>query len=235
MRDRLVQVIREFTGTLLNPYDLADVLHRLTEHSMEVLDACGCGIMLEGDDGDLAFAAASDDSVVAIERHQERAHEGACFEAYQRNEVVAIEDATAIRERWPAYASRLEDAGLAAVIGVPMNAFAQTIGVINIYRSEPVQWTDEDIEAAEIMASIGAGYIVYGADMRAQHDLAQQLKTAISTRDLIGQAKGILMEREGLSAEAAFAALREFSQRSNRRLREVAMEVVGQTARNNGG
>lgn len=71
--------------------------------------------------------------------------------------------------------------------------------------------------------------------MRAQHGLAKQLKTAINTRDLIGQTKGILMEREGMSVEAAFTALRESSQRSNRRLREAEMEVVGQTARNNGG
>ena len=234
MRDQLVDVIREFTGTLLNPFDLPDVLHRLTEHSIEVLDASGCGIMLEDDHGELAFAAASNDDVIAIERHQERAHEGACFEAYTRNEVVAIADATSLRERWPAYAARLDEAGLRAVIGVPMNAFAQTIGVINIYRSGGGAWTPEEIEAAEIVASVGAGYIVYGTDMRAQHDLAQQLQAAISSRDLIGQAKGILMEREGMSAEAAFTALRQFSQHSNRKLHEVAMEIVGQTARNSG-
>lgn len=76
------------------------------------------------------------------------------FAAASDDDAVAIEGATAIDERWPVSASRLKEADLSAVIGVPMNAFAQTIGVINIYRRDPVEWSAKDIEAAEIMALV---------------------------------------------------------------------------------
>lgn len=226
MPDRVNDVLREFTGAIINPYDLDELLHRLTGHTMELLDASGCGIMLSDEQSRLAFAAASDDGVVRVELHQEHISEGACHDAYHRNELVVIEDIRVGGNEWPGYRDRVLEAGLHAVLGVPMNAAGRTIGVMNVYRQAPGPWSPGDVEAAQILTAVGAGYVVHANALRAQHDLTENLQAAIASRDLIGQAKGIIMEREQVDAEEAFTMLRELSQRENRKLREVAEAVV---------
>jgi GAF domain-containing protein len=226
MRAELIRIIREFAGAILNPYDPQDLLHRLTVSSVELLAATGSGIMLEDEDGTLAFAAASEDRITDIELHQQRASEGACVEAFSGNRLVIVNDIQAEAERWPRYAQRAHVNGIGAVIGVPMNAFGRTIGVINIYREAPTVWTDEDVTAAEIMAAIGAGYVVHASELRAQMDLTEQLQAAIDSRDVIGQAKGIIMARLSVDADEAFSLLRELSQVRNTKLRKVAKQVI---------
>jgi GAF domain-containing protein len=226
MRAELIHIIREFAGAILNPYDPQDLLHRLTVSSVELLDAAGSGIMLEDENGTLAFAAASEDRIMDIELHQQRASEGACVEAFADNSLVVVDDIQAEAERWPRYAQRAHVNGVGAVIGVPMNAFGRTIGVINIYREAPTVWTDEDVSAAEIMAAMGAGYVVHATELRAQIDLTEQLQAAIDSRDIIGQAKGVIMTRLSVDADEAFSLLRKLSQERNTKLRKVARQVV---------
>jgi GAF domain-containing protein len=221
----LVAAVREFTGAILNPFDLDDLLHRLMGHTTEVMVAAGAGIMLAQDNGGLAFVAASEQRVVDVELHQAQVGQGACHEAFAINEIVRVDD---IRDedRWPDYVRLVEKLGLRAVLGVPLNAFGQTIGVINVYREQPTVWSEEDIGAAQILASMGAGYILNANQLKAQHTLSEQLHTAIGSRDLIGQAKGIIMTQAQLTSDEAFEQLRRRSQATNRKLREIAQEVV---------
>jgi GAF domain-containing protein len=221
---RLLEAVREFTSTILNPYDLQELLQRLTEHATRSIDGEGAGVMLVGRDG-LAFAAASNEAVVEIEALQGRVEEGACHHAFTADEVVVVEDLAAT-DRWPNYRERALGLGLHAVMGCPMRAWGQKIGVLNVYRAEPGPWSAEDIEATEILTAMGAGYVLHANQLRAQHELADQLQTALESRDTIGQAKGVLMARHGVDAEAAFKMLRDVSQRSNVKLRDVAARIV---------
>ena len=220
----LLAAVREFTTTILNPYDLEDLLDRLTDHATIVTGSQGAGVMLAGQAG-LGFAAASDPRVVEMESLQDRIHTGACHEAFTTRELVIVEDLTAT-DRWPAYRDRALELGFRAVMGLPMHACGETIGVLNIYRRDPGPWSEADVEAAEILTSMGAGYVLHANHLRAQHDMAAQLETAIASRDLIGQAKGLLIARHGIDAQAAFAMLRAESQTTNRKLRDVATKLL---------
>ncbi len=224
-RGDLVGVIREFTSSIVNPFDLDELLHRLMGHATQVVDAAGAGVMLATERGDLDFVAASEQRVIEAEQHQADLKAGACFEAYTTNRVVTVEDLGTDR-RWPDYAQRVASLGLCSVLGVPMNAFGQTIGVINFYREGPSSWSREDVDGAEIITSMGAGYVLSANHLRAQHTLSEQLHAAIGSRDLIGQAKGVLMAREEVNADTAFEMLRRRSQDQNRRLRDLAQEIV---------
>jgi GAF domain-containing protein len=230
INDQLLTAIREFTGTILNPFDLDELLHRLTRQATAVVDAVGAGIMLIDDRGELGFVAASSQLVVEAERHQHQVRQGACHEAHATNRVVVVDDLTT-DGRWPDYTPRVLQLGLRAVLGVPMNAHGQTIGVINVYRDAPTTWTADDLATAEILAAMGAGYILNSNQLRAQHALAEQLAEAVASRDLIGQAKGILMAELGLDADGAFELLRNMSQSENRKLRDVARTVVKERRR----
>jgi GAF domain-containing protein len=225
VRDDLIHVIREFTGTIINPFDLDELLHRLMQHATEVVGAAGAGVMLADLGGQLSFVAASDARVVDAEQRQAQLRSGACFEAYTVNAIVVAED-LGREDRWPDYARHVLDLGLRSVLGVPMNAFGRTVGVINVYREQPGPWSKEDVGAAEIITAMGAGYLTNANQLRQQHQLAEQLRGAIESRDVIGQAKGILMARNGVSADDAFDRLRRLSQQRNRKLREVAQGVI---------
>jgi GAF domain-containing protein len=222
----LLEAVREFTASILNPYDLQDLLQRLSGHAMTATGSDGAGIMLVGRDG-LGFAAATDDDVVTIELLQDRIESGACHEAFTNNELIVIEDLTST-DRWPAYTARALELGYRSVVGVPMNAWGQTIGVINVYRRSAGPWSSAEIDAAEIITTMGAGYVLHANQMRAQHQLADQLQTALESRDTIGQAKGVLMARHGVDADQAFVMLRRASQDANAKLRDVAAKVVGE-------
>lgn len=221
----MIDAIRDFTGTILNPFDLDELLHRLMRQATTVVDAVGAGIMLTGEDGRLGFVAASEQMVVEAERHQNLVREGACHEAHATNEVVVVDDLTT-ETRWPDYTPRVLGLGLRSVLGVPMNAHGHTIGVINIYRDHPTRWSADDIGTAEILASMGAGYLLNANQLRAQHALAEQLEAAIESRDVIGQAKGLIMAQTGVHADAAFELLRSMSQQQNRKLRDLAQMLV---------
>jgi GAF domain-containing protein len=234
IHDDLIQVIREFTGSIINPYDLDELLHRLMRHATQVVDAAGAGIMLASEGSGLDFVAASDERVVEAEEHQAELETGACFEAYAINRLVVVED-LAQDDRWPEYSRRVTGLGLHSVLGIPMNAFGQTIGVINFYREPPSTWTDEDVNTAEIITAMGAGYILNANQLRAQHTLSEQLHAAIESRDVIGQAKGILMARGHVGADEAFELLRQRSQQHNQKLRQVAQRLIDeQVARHAG-
>jgi GAF domain-containing protein len=220
----LLAAIREFTTSILNPYDVDDLLHRLTDHADIVTGSQGTGVVLAGHRG-LAFAAASDDQVVEIEVLQDRIASGACHEAFATDQLVIVDD-LAGEDRWPEYCERAVELGFRAVVGVPMRACGQTIGVLNIYRRDPGAWNEADIEGAEILTAMGAGYVLHANHLRAQHDLTDQLETALGSRDVIGQAKGLLIERHGVDAAEAFAMLRMASQNGNLKRREVAAKLV---------
>jgi GAF domain-containing protein len=225
INEQLLDAIREFTGTILNPFDLDELLHRLTHHATAVVGAVGAGIMLTDQDGRLGFVAASEQLIIEAERHQDQVRQGACHEAHASNEVVVSDD-LASESRWPDYTYRVLELGLQSVLGVPMNAHGQTIGVINVYRDHPSGWSADDIAAAEILAAMGAGYILNANQLRAQHALAEQLEAAIESRDVIGQAKGLLMAQTGVDADGAFELLRSMSQQQNRKLRDLAQTLV---------
>jgi signal transduction protein with GAF and PtsI domain len=225
MPERLLDVLHQFTQTILNPYDVTDVLDQLIEHSMHVLEADGAGIMLADQRGDLGFAAASGDRVTHLELVQEKSESGVCYHAFTINEVVVASSLEDL-ERWPDYVARAREVGFESAIGIPLNACGQTMGVLNVYRETAGPWTDDDIEAGEILGSMAAGYILNSTQLRAKHELAEQLQGALDSRAVIEQAKGILMAAEGVNAESAFKALRTASMESNRKLREVAQELV---------
>lgn len=221
----LVKAIREFTHSIVNPYDLDEVLHRLADQASAVLGASGSGVLLEGRDGSLRFAAASSETVTAAEQQQQQLSEGAGFEAFARNRSIAVPDLAA-GDQWPAYRAAMLELDLRAVVGSPLNAHGQTIGVLNVYRETAGPWSGDQVEASEILAAMGAAYILHANQLRASHELTEQLQYALDSRVVIERAKGILMERAKVDATTAFAWLRDASMYRNRSLRDIARELV---------
>jgi GAF domain-containing protein len=228
VQDHLLDAVRTFTGAMRDSFDRDHLLHRLIDQTMVTLGAQGAGIMLDDGRGHLGYAASSGERVGKVEMVQEQVGTGACYEAYTTNTVIAVADLE-LEARWPEYVQRTRRLGFGAVIGAPLHAWGQTVGVLNVYRERPGKWTPDEVDACEMLAALGAGYILIASQMEAQHDLADQLQAALDSRGVIERAKGILMQRDAIDTTAAFESLRKTSMDTNRKLREVAQQIVENT------
>jgi GAF domain-containing protein len=149
---------------------------------------------------------------------QEQFNEGPCLDAAVKDLVVRTEDFQT-ESRWPQYSRGVCDLGVRSSISFKLYTGERTAGALNVFSRSPHTF-DAD---AEVIGSILAAHAA--AAILASRD-SQQLQAALLSRDLIGQAKGILMERFTIDAIGAFEMLRKLSQQMNVRLAEIAQRVV---------
>jgi GAF domain-containing protein len=165
----------------------------------------------------LETVAASDDRITKADRLQYDLREGPCLDAVFTDGVFQVEDLAA-DSRWPQWTPRATELGLGALLAVHLYTDT-SLGALNLYSERPREYDDLDVEVAKVVA---AHVSVVLAHTRKTQDLWR----TIDTRNLIGQAQGILMARYSLTPERAFAVLRRYSQARCTRLAAVAEELT---------
>jgi GAF domain-containing protein len=176
-------------------------------------------------EGWLRFVTATEQNVVRIEEEQAVAQEGPCFEAYESGKLVVTPDLER-EDRWERYRSTALDAGFRAVAGVPMLVEDVRIGAMNLYRHEPHEWTDEELEVARLLGDMASGYIANHRTLTASKRLAKQLQEALDSRVVIEQAKGILAVHYDVTVAEAFQRLRDHARQQGKKLHDLAGDVV---------
>lgn len=223
---QLSRAVRTFADAMANDFDRDALLVELVQQTVAVASADGAGIMLPDNDGNLRFATASHPRIGTVEQEQALLRQGACHEAYATGRILAIGDLTE-ETRWPEYRSLCTQEGLRSVLGVPLVAAGDLlVGVINVYREQPSQWSDEDIDVTVTMGTIGAAYVLNASRQVAANDLNEQLQYALDARVVIEQAKGYVMAASGLDEVGALDRLRTEARNSGRKLRDVAQDVL---------
>lgn len=162
--------------------------------------------------------AASSDLPLQVDRVQTEVGEGPCLDAIFEQQTVHVPD-MATEERWPSFSARATQLGAASMLSVQLYVEGNNLGALNLYGRQAHGFTDDSEHIALLFASHAA---VAFADARQR----EQLGDALESRDLIGQAKGILMERYRIDALPAFNLLARYSRNSNRRIRDVCEELV---------
>jgi GAF domain-containing protein len=132
----------------------------------------------------------------------------------------------AIDGRFPHYGPKAAERGAVSTLSLPLAADGRTVGALNLYSKQPDAFDRETVALGELLAAHAALAISAATAYYSSRDLADQMRQALESRAVIEQAKGVLMAQQGLDADQAFAMLVELSQRSNRKLREVAQSVV---------
>ena len=229
-QQRLQTALREFASTLVRRYELGDVLYRFSDDVTDVLGVAGSGVSIL-DNGVLRFETATSDTVEEIERLQDDFGEGPCKDAAETAGSVAAVDLAAFNERWPKFAPASVEAGLSAVLGIPMHLEGTTIGALNIYDAAPRPWSDEDMAAAQLLADMATAYIMMVGQLRSAEQLADQLQDALDSRVVIEQAKGALARGLDIDVSTAFELLRRHARNNQRKLHDVAAEVIEGTLR----
>jgi GAF domain-containing protein len=225
----LAQAFVELAGALANGYDVVELLDRLIQHCVRLLEVDAAGLVLADASGALKVMAATSEQARFLEVLQLHAGSGPCLDCYRTGQPVNVDDLTADGGRWPALASTAQHGGYRAVHAVPLRFQEQTLGAMNLFCIKPGGLGATDHKIAQALAEVATVAILGQRTIRRSGEVAEQLQTALDSRVLIEQAKGMLAQQGGLAMAAAFAVLRQHARRNNERVTDAARAVVDAT------
>lgn len=170
--------------------------------------------------------ASSDERAPLVDAEQYTVGEGPCLEALQTGRVVEVEDQR-VDPRWDGYGPRARRQGVLSSLSLPLFIDGRSIGALNLYSHERVGAFGEGVlQQAQRFAERASVALALTVRYNEQVSTSHQLEQALASRTLIDQAIGILMAEQRCSAHEAFDLLRRHSQSQNRRLRQVAEDLV---------
>ena len=221
----LARVFVRLADTLASDFDIVDFLQGLSEDSVEILAAEAAGVMLADARGELRLIASSDERMRLLELFEIQDAQGPCLDAFSSGRAVQATAADS-RARWPVFASRASGAGFQMMCAVPLRVRTNVIGALNLFRGSDEPFTGAEMEVAQAMAEMAAIGLIQERALRERNLLAEQLQAALSSRVVIEQAKGMLAEYLTTTVDDAFGLLRSYARDHNRKLSEVAVDVV---------
>jgi len=205
--------------------DVSRFLDRLVRLAVvETPGAEACGLTLEKAGRGLTVTYSGEMAARGDERQYEL-DDGPCLQAMRSSEVVTVADMAA-EQRWGDYPRRAVEAGVHASLSLPLAVGNRGRGALNLYASRPNAFTDTDELVARSWAGQAGGALSVAWQMAERQDAVENLNRGLVSRQVIGQAVGLLMAQRRCTAEEAFGLLKSASQRSNEKLRDVAQRLV---------
>jgi GAF domain-containing protein len=223
--DGLDSAVRILSRLLLSEETLEATLSRVASLACRTLEACDMASVTMINDGRPSTPAQTDPAVSALDAAQYTSERGPCLEAYSVSQVVRG-TVSACASHWPEFTAAAEAAGIRSVLAVPLVASERPLGALNLYSKTAESYDEADEETAVLFSEQAAVACANAEVYWRTYSLTEHLREALESRDVIGQAKGIIMARRSCTPDAAFEALRTVSQHRNIKLRQVAEQVV---------
>lgn len=222
---RLVDAFVNVTDTLVDDYDVVELLQTLVDSAVDLFDASAAGILLANQQRELEVVVATSERSNLVGLMQLDAGEGPCIEAFQTGVTVSVEDTDEMQRRWPVFAAASEQAGFASVHSIPLRLRNTTLGSMNMFRESPGSLNDGDAAAARALTDVATISIL---QRTAEHaTLAQsQLQRALDSRVAIEQAKGFIAQTHQVDLDTAFRLLRSYARSHQLLLMDVARAVT---------
>jgi GAF domain-containing protein len=176
-------------------------------------------------DGRPATAVFTDPESPEIDTAQYKTGEGPCLEAFRTQQVQTIED-TESDDRWPEFCRTAADHGVRSTLSMPLAVNGESVGALNFYARKVGAFGLVQADIAKGFADQAAIVLANAQAYWDARTLSEQLREAMASRAEIEQAKGVIMAQSGIPADAAFEVLVRASQRENRKLRDIAADIV---------
>lgn len=224
----LADVLVELADTLVDDFDVIDFLHVLTQRCVQLLDVSAAGLLLTDAQGALQVVAASTERTRLLELFQLQTDQGPCVDCFRTGQPVSVADLPEAG-RWPRFTAAAAEVGFAAVHAVPMRLRKEVIGALNFFGTHPGALDAGRLRMGQALADVATIGLLQQRAIHRRDVLTEELQTALNSRVMIEQAKGVLAERMQIDMDRAFDVLRSYSRNHNRRLSELAEAIVDGT------
>jgi transcriptional regulator with GAF, ATPase, and Fis domain len=232
MDEQLVaEAFVEMADTLVDDFDLMDFLHRVTVRCADVLGVSAAGLLLTDQRGALRVVAASTEQTRLLELLQIQTDEGPCPECFHTGRPVAVANLSAAADRWPRFVAEARQIGFGSAHAMPMRLRSDIIGALNLFNTRPGTLPDRTLHLGQALADVATIALLQARAIGYRDTLAEQLQTALNSRIIIEQAKGVIAERRQLDVDSSFTLLRNAARSSNRRLSDLARAIVDSSER----
>jgi GAF domain-containing protein len=212
--------------TLVDDYDVVDLLDRLVGACVTLLGVTAAGLLLDDQKGHLAVVASSSEETRLLEIFQLQNNEGPCLDCVRSGSAVTCVDLQADQSRWPLFVPAATAAGFRSVVALPLRLREHVIGGLNLFDGGLGTVSSDDRRLAQALADVATIGILQRRSAHRSTMVAEQLQHALNSRVVIEQAKGVLAERNNVSMDGAFAALRDYARNQNVKLTDLALSVV---------
>lgn len=224
----LADTFLKLADTLVDDFDVIDVLSTLSSRCVTILGAAATGVLLADPHGVLQVMAASSERTNVLELFQVQNEEGPCLDAFRSGEAVTNEDLRG-ESPWPRFAVMAVDSGFLSVHAVPMRVRDSVLGTMNLFMAEPRPLPPDDVVVAQALAHAATLTLLQNQAAANSHRLTTQLQGALNSRITIEQAKGVISELAHVDTDEAFLRLHSFARNHNAKLTDVANRIVGRT------
>lgn len=205
--------------TVALPNKVNDILATVTEAAVELIPGADtAGVLLVRANGKFESVGDVTELPAKLDALQHDLQEGPCAQAALSDTIVRTDDFRS-ETRWPRYAPAAVELGVLSGLSFKLFTAERTAGALNLFGFAPNAWDADAETVGSVLAAHAAAAILAG-----RHD--EQMQAALASRDRIGQAKGIIMERYGVDEVRAFEMLRLLSQESNDKLVDIAHRVI---------
>src|ERR1043165_8991865 len=223
---RLLRAFVEMADTLVDDYDVIDLMHQLVDHCVDLLDVDAAGLMLINQRGGLRLLAWSNEQIRQLELIQIQQDEGPCLDCVHSGEPVLIADLRTAGDRWPRFTAAALQAGFTSVHAIPLRLRRDPIRALHLFGPRPNPLPAGHVRVARALADTATIGILQARAIHRGEVLTEQLQTALNNRVAIEQAKGIITYATNLDIDEAFSALPAYSRNNNVRLSALANQLV---------
>jgi hypothetical protein len=213
-------------AALADGLDPVDLLTGLTADCARLLDVASAGLLLADRRGVLHVLAASSEETRSLEVFQLQRKQGPCLDCYRSGAPVSADDLRQETTRWPQFVPAAIDAGFASVHALPMRLRDHVLGTLGLFGDRVGALNEDDLRLGQALAYVASVAIVQDKAAADKAALNEQLQTALDSRVVLEQAKGILAQVDQLDMDRSFAVLRGYARDNNQRLTDVALAVV---------
>ena len=215
----------EIVDSLVDGFDVAEVLSLLAWRSVELLSISGAGVMLADEMGQLHVVAATSERVHRLEQFQLDHEQGPAIDCFRSGAVVA-DPRLGIGLRWPAFSSESVHAGCSSVCAVPLRVRSKVLGVMNLFLSAAEALPDHELVLAQALADVASVAVAQDQAVRVAGMRERHLQLALTSRIVLEQAKGMVAEHAWVDVEQALSRLRSYARTNNLALVQVADAIV---------
>ncbi len=222
---QVLDAVISLVDSLLDDFDVVELLTDLTERCADLLDIAAAGFLLADPLGQLRLLAATSNQTRELELLQLQTEEGPCLECYATGLPVSVADLRTETARWPRFVPAAREAGVASVHAVPMRAAGTVLGSLGLFGNRPGELSESDLLLGQTLAHIACVAILQEVPPRPS-TVVPQLRAALTQRIVVEQAKGFLREHFNISVDEAFSLLRKYSRATGDHLTDVARQLM---------